>query len=201
MSLRSVKKQQTRDGIVQATEQLLAERGFAATTMRDIAALAHLSYQTLYNYFPTKALIIQEILVRDVGEANTRALKVIGSYDNNLLSALTRLTEVRFSVIHKHDRSLWREVVVDTLRQQAQVMDVYYQIDSSARQLSVQLLQQAQRAGELQPKVDCELLARTLYGLGEFSLLEYILNDEISEADARKVIDAQTRLLVEPYLA
>lgn len=201
MSLRSVKKQQTRDGIVQATEQLLAERGFAATTMRDIAALAHLSYQTLYNYFPTKALIIQEILVRDVGEANARALKVIGSYDNNLLSALTRITEVRFSVIHKHDRSLWREVVVDTLRQQAQVMDVYYQIDSSARQLSVQLLQQAQRAGELQPKVDCELLARTLYGLGEFSLLEYILNDEISEADARKVIDAQTRLLVEPYLA
>ena len=63
-SLRSRKKQRTRQEIADAALQLFARRGFDAVTVADIARAAEVSEQTVYNYFKTK-----ESLVFDEDEA------------------------------------------------------------------------------------------------------------------------------------
>jgi AcrR family transcriptional regulator len=62
LPLRQQKKHQARNRILASAERLIRERGFEATKMRDIASRAELSYQTLYNYFPTKGQILEEVL-------------------------------------------------------------------------------------------------------------------------------------------
>ena len=52
--LRALKKQRTRDAIVDAALKLFTEKGFAATTVEDIAAAAEVAPRTFYRYFPTK---------------------------------------------------------------------------------------------------------------------------------------------------
>lgn len=52
--LRELKKAQTRQAIVEASERLFAERGFEATTIEDIAAAAQVTKKTVFNHFPTK---------------------------------------------------------------------------------------------------------------------------------------------------
>ncbi|HEY4212627.1 MAG TPA: helix-turn-helix domain-containing protein [Steroidobacteraceae bacterium] len=63
-SLRSRKKQRTRQEIADAALRLFAEKGFDAVTVADIARAAAVSEQTVYNYFKTK-----ESLVFDEDEA------------------------------------------------------------------------------------------------------------------------------------
>lgn len=52
----------TRDRILTAAGLLFAERGFAASSIRDLAARVGVSTATLYHHFPTKEAILDELL-------------------------------------------------------------------------------------------------------------------------------------------
>ncbi len=200
MSLRTQKKRQSKADILIATERLLAKRGFDATTMRDIAATANISYQTLYNYFPTKALIIQTLLEQEVAATMAQLQHLLTCHTDDLLCKLRDGLGIRFAVVAKQDRALWREVTVDTFRQKAHSTELYHDIEAASLNWHLQLLQHAQAAGELQLQVDCNLMARTLFVISEFAFTEYVLSDVRSETEAMQGAIAQTELLVRPYL-
>ena len=52
----------TRRAVLDTAGQLFAARGYGRTSMRDIAAAAGVSVETLYGYFRTKAGLLKELL-------------------------------------------------------------------------------------------------------------------------------------------
>lgn len=60
--VRAEAAQRTRRLIREAATELFVERGFAATTMREIAATAGVGERTVYAAFPTKAALFAEAL-------------------------------------------------------------------------------------------------------------------------------------------
>ena len=52
----------TRLRILTSAQALFIERGYAATTMEDIAAAAGVAVQTVYYTFRTKALLLREVV-------------------------------------------------------------------------------------------------------------------------------------------
>jgi AcrR family transcriptional regulator len=60
---RDRERQQRRQGILSAARELFWERGFAGTTMPDVAREAELAPGTLYLYFPSKDALYAELLV------------------------------------------------------------------------------------------------------------------------------------------
>ena len=55
-----------RDGIVDAVDTLVRERGWAATTMADVARTAGVSRQTVYNEFGTRQELVQAYVLREI---------------------------------------------------------------------------------------------------------------------------------------
>jgi AcrR family transcriptional regulator len=60
VSTRTRKRHERRDRVYAAAIALFVERGFADTSMDDIAARADLARTTVFNHFPRKALFLEE---------------------------------------------------------------------------------------------------------------------------------------------
>jgi AcrR family transcriptional regulator len=56
--IRERKKQRTRDALVDAAVRLFREKGFAQTTVAEIAAAADVSTRTFFLHFPTKEAVV-----------------------------------------------------------------------------------------------------------------------------------------------
>ena len=200
MSLRQQKKQQTRDDILRTATRLLTERGFDAMRMRDVAAAAKVSYQTLYNYFPNKAQIVQALLMQDVDGISHQFAELIATYERGLLDALEAIAQMRIDVVRRHDRALWVEVLIELYTPGNEHPQVYIALEQTSHRLLSQLLDKAQASGELAAEVDTELMARTLFAQSEFAFIEFALNEHITLATVLERTNAMAALLVRPYL-
>ncbi|MEX2120251.1 MAG: helix-turn-helix domain-containing protein [Pirellulales bacterium] len=68
-------KNATRKRILEVARKQFAQRGFEATTTRDIARAAEIAAGTLFNYFPTKEAIVEYL----VGDACARATEAFAA--------------------------------------------------------------------------------------------------------------------------
>jgi AcrR family transcriptional regulator len=75
-SLRAEQVAQTRAALVAAGRRLFGSRGFAATSVEDIAREARVTTGALYHHFPTKAAVFESVFEQvhaDLMEASLQA--------------------------------------------------------------------------------------------------------------------------------
>ena len=63
-SLREAQKQLTRDTIIERALELFTEKGYAATTIDEIAAAAGTTRVTFYAYYPSRADLMKDFMAR-----------------------------------------------------------------------------------------------------------------------------------------
>jgi AcrR family transcriptional regulator len=70
--LRERKKERTRQTIVEVALKLFAERGYAETTLAEIADAAEISQSTFFNYFPSKDAVVFALSDQVIDSARER---------------------------------------------------------------------------------------------------------------------------------
>jgi AcrR family transcriptional regulator len=197
--LRERKKLESRSAILEATGELIEKRGYDATTMRDIAEAAHVSHQTLYNYFPTKALIVHGLLTADRERFAGRMNRLLDDESLDLLGLLDGVVKLAFEIMGQHNRPLWREVVSLFFREENEFFGMLSQSYDTAQARLIHVFERAQKHGELR-RVDVSVLAQAVYAIVDFGILQFIAEPMTSKAAIQKRLRAQLRLMLEPYL-
>ena len=200
MSLRERKKQQLREEILATASVHITRHGFHETNMRAIADDADISHQTLYNYFPTKAALVQALLGRDTAKITAQLTELFDKPHPDLPSLLTDAVTMLLEVLDRTGRTLWREVTAVSLREPGDFLplaDDYYQ---HAQQRIGAAIAEAKLAGELVESLDTKLMAQILYRIIDHACLEFIVRAELTVDEMVAQVVAQLEMLIRPYL-
>lgn len=198
MSLRLQNKQKARANILNAANALIVKKGLELATTRKIAASAGVSYQTLYNYFPTKADIVLSLLEAELLSWKSASDDVIKHYSGDLIATLTEFIQINLDSINRAGKDLWRFVTVQAFNREISIeaLNLY---SSIAHEDYYALLNLAHGMGHLKQETDLHLLAHTLYVLADHATGRYILG-ELDDAHFMVTQRQIIELVTNPYL-
>ena len=198
-SLRERKKARARKLILDSAQSLIHEVGYSQTKMRDVAAAADMSYQTLYNYFPTKGLILQELLTRDLLKLHRETFNILHGQEHPQ-NMLRDLAKAYIDAIAPKDRELWKEVCAELLKATSHHSCLLDLLDRQALSKLEGALVEAQSNTQLDPHIETSTLAQVIFSLLDASLMRYLVNERISRAKMLASVSAQLRFCLTPHL-
>lgn len=103
--------------ILQSIRKMFAEKGFDGASMQDLARAAGMSVGNFYRYFPSKAAIVEAMVMHDVKDVATEFAKVMQS-DNPMAAVRLALEDhVRGHLCGEDmDAPLWAEMSAAAMR-------------------------------------------------------------------------------------
>ncbi|HBF63786.1 MAG TPA: hypothetical protein DDW59_10150 [Gammaproteobacteria bacterium] len=201
MSLREKNKARTRTAILNAARDLAKQGQWDAITTRQIADAAGVSYQTLYNYYPSKASILVEMLLEVYVGPGPAINDAVKHYDGDLLGTLDKINQLRFQSFGRDDVK-WILTITASLTmpdQSSEATNLIETIDHAGEGYYYSALSMAKGMGHLQNDVDVQLMAHTLSGITNTTLSRFILNSANAQAQIH-TLRQQIEQLVRPYL-
>lgn len=199
MSLREQNKAKARAAILQAARELIAEKGAAQATTREIASRASVSYQTLYNYFPSKSSILKEILSDDVALWSAEIAMLIKNYTGDLLGTLDEINRIGVRIFVGANEDLWRQLGSMLLQNDLEP-EQFDSLNNVAHERYHALLSMAAGMGHLRPDIDLHLFAHTLYCLTDYAMMRFFVFPNMSSEQLLVTLREQFEILLTPYM-
>ena len=169
----------------------MEREGYRNANMRDIAAAADVAYQTLYNYFPSKARIALALLARGTEDA-----EVLPDDEADVVGTLVSLTDSLARRIVAGDREVWREAIVEVIRNDE--TPVVRCLDPALGERFAGLLGAAQQHGHLDAYLDTDAMASVIESLLGSALLAWATSGEHGR-EAIESVPGSIELVLKPY--
>ena len=182
-----------RADILAVAARRIDSEGYRNANMRDIAAEAEVAYQTLYNYFPSKAHLGLALIAKDLADQTVSGSD--GSEDP--VAATEGLARSGLAFIDRHDREMWREVVAEAVRGAGG--SVAGHVDPRIGERVRVLLEGAQQRGDLDAYLDTETMAQVIESLIDSAFLGLILDDGQNPQEACENVSRRIALVLYPH--
>jgi len=192
-SRRERRKEETLRRIETVAWELFRQRGYEATSTREIAEGADIAAGTFFNYFPEKRSLLIHLMQTQIDSAADRAFEVIvpSTLERELTELFAALTRC-----YAQERRLSRIFIKELL-----FTDGQGRMESAAWTFGLvkrisDLVDRAQRRGELDPAIDPMDAAQQVFSAHYFGLVTW-LGGTIPSRDAQEEqFRASLRLLL-----
>ncbi len=162
------KREQQKQGrerrILLAATHLFSTKGYAETTMEDVAASARLAVGTLYNYFRSKSELLLAILRRETEELLAAAQQRVDDPSDDPTDAIAAVIEAYLGVFAHHDRKLWRDLFAAAIAEPSTIGAAAFRADLQLIGQLSSLLEKLRDRGVLGAHVEPGRAAIALYG-------------------------------------
>lgn len=174
--MNSARRQATRQKLYQAAVTLIAEQGFSATTVDEIAERAGVAKGTVYYNFASKNELFEELLRHGVGLLTT-SLKEAGdtvtARGGTHVGAIDAMIRAGLAFIAEYP-SFTQLYVAELWRTNRAWQDTLMVLRKEAVAVVERTLQAAVDAGELSDEIDVPLTAAALFGMVLVAALDWL---------------------------
>jgi len=150
--------------IMEAAEELFAEKGFDGTSVRDVAKEAGVNLAMISYYFGSKEKLM-ESLFKYRGESIK--LQLESMIENRELSSLEKV----YALIDNHIERIMKQQCFHKIMAREQMVDLkgkttqlIHELKRTNQELVKKLIQEGQRKGEFKKNIDIPLMMATLIG-------------------------------------
>jgi AcrR family transcriptional regulator len=187
------KGEHTRHAIFESALRLFREKGFDATTMRDIAAQANVALGAAYYYFPAKEAIIQAYYEIVQAEHTRRVEEALADHKLGLKERLKIAVQSKLDIV-QDDRKLLG-VVFRYSGEPNHTLSCLGPATASLRRESIEVFSRAV-GGERLPKDLQQLLPVALWALHMGALILFLYDESPNQARTRKLVDGALDMTV-----
>lgn len=180
------KGEQTRQVIFQGALQLFREKGFDATTMRDIASRADVALGAAYYYFPSKEAIIQTYYDSVQAEHKRRVVEALATQGGDLRHRVRLVMQAKLDVL-ENDRKLLG-VVFRYSGEPSHPLSCLGPATERTRRESIEVFSLA-LGNERLPGDLRQLLPLALWALHMGALILFIYDDSPGQQRTRRLVD------------
>ena len=111
MSLREQKKQKAQDNILQNAGNLFLAKGYARTTLEEIAARAEIGVGTLYNYYDSKAEVFLAIMADKLDFTVEEFDGLIGDAETDVVDLILKFIREASKPFLLISNEMWQELI------------------------------------------------------------------------------------------
>ena len=186
--------------ILAAARRLFDRKGYAKTSMEDVAARAGLAVGTLYNYFRSKDDLLLAIMRREADRLVRIAEGIVADPPDDPVIAIAAMADLFVESLRADERTLWRELFAAAISSPHDLGARLLELDN---QLVVQLsalLAKLKERGLLADDVDSAQAATTMYGVCISWELAFLMNEQLSVDAMRDGIAGAIRMTVRGLL-
>ncbi|MEE4541598.1 TetR/AcrR family transcriptional regulator [Streptomyces sp. V4-01] len=171
----TARRQATRQRLYEAAVTLIAEQGFSATTVDEIAERAGVAKGTVYYNFASKNDLFEELLRHGVGllTASLRqAAEGVEARGGSRVAALDAMIRSGLAFIVRYP-SFTQLYVAELWRTNRTWQDTLMMVRQEAVAVVEKVLGEAVAAGELSDEIDVPLTASALFGMVLVAALDW----------------------------
>jgi len=185
--------------IVAAARDLLAEKGFHAVRMEEIAQRAGLAVGTAYNYIDHKGDLLLTIVIDADRECVAKGRAMIPNLPDDPVAALTAIAEHDSgSSMAALDKAAWRQVLAASIATHDSDFALSYaETTGQLRDLVTETVRMLQARGRLRDDVDPVRAADTIHAMKYMMFVDHVLNDAEPFAAHMEAVTAGIRLIVD----
>ena len=178
-----VRSEAARQAILQATAELLAERGYDHLTMEGIAAKADVGKQTIYRWWPSKGAVISECLLEGMLLPDRLLLPDTGDIRRDLLTWLDAV----FSLLESPEGEAILRALIAAAAEHAEVGRRLRDSLSGSESISGRLERAIGTVPNLPEGAPVDEVAEALIGA---LLLRALSRSPVEPSDAERLLDA-----------
>jgi AcrR family transcriptional regulator len=173
-SRRERKKDETRERITRAAVSLFREKGFAATTVDEIATRADVAKGTFFNYFPRKEAVLAGFAHESLVALQDHAAQLM----NEQRPTREKLLELFLAGAHLYvnDPEIWLHTYLEMMKGPVSAL---VEVDSWAQRNISAVIAQGQSAGDIRTDHSPERLAYMLRSVFFFTTLSWLYCPEM----------------------
>ena len=186
--------------ILAAARRLFDRKGFAATSMEDVARRAGLAVGTLYNYFPSKDQLLFAISRSDTEQLVKMGERILADPPDDPGEAIAALTEVMVQGITTGERRLWRELFVAAIAAPDTLGARLFALDMRLIAQLTTMLDRLKARGAVDASVDSSRAAGLFYGICLTWTIAFATRDDLTIETIRAEISESVRITMRGIL-
>lgn len=195
---RESKKKKRRDRIYDAALDLLSEKGYNSTHMRDISERSELAVGTLYNYYNSKADLYMEIMEEKWGEisgAHMRNIVHLVCTHDDLFSILKGILWPIFRDMFAIGMADWGELFMALFSSKSH-MARGANLDLKAIEGFAVLIAKLQKRGIIQLSIEPYIAATSIYSIVAFNALAFLFVEGMNKEAFYHSTEQQLKLMI-----
>ena len=160
---RTRRREDTRQRLFEAAVELIAEQGFSATTVDDIALRAHVAKGTVYYNFASKTALFEELLRHGIDLLTTEfRAAVVGLAPREAVAALVR---AQLEYIRRY-RAFAQLLLSEMWRTNREWQQTLVLLREQAIGVIAETVQAGVDSGDLPADLDVRVASSALFGVG-----------------------------------
>ena len=186
--------------ILAAARRLFDRKGFADTSMEEVAARAGLAVGTLYNYFPSKDQLLFAISRSDTEQLVKIGERILADPPEDPVEAIAALTEVMVQGITAGERRLWRELFVAAIAAPDTLGARLFALDMRLIAQLTTMLDRLKARGAVNASVDSSRAAGLFYGICLTWTIAFATRNDLTIETVRAEISESVRITINGML-